>query len=64
MNPDRPISGLIADQIMHLHKAELTLPATQQTGIDVHAITTERQASEYIRQVTDRLQVQATGGGR
>jgi phospholipase C len=64
MNPDRPISGLIADQITHLHKAELTLPPDQQTGIDVHSITTERQASEYIRQVTERLQVRVAGGGR
>jgi phospholipase C len=63
MNPDRPISGLISDQIVHLHKAELTLPPDQQTGIDVHAITTEREASDYIRQVTDRLHVQAAGGG-
>jgi phospholipase C len=64
MNPDRPISGLISDQITHLHKAELTLPPDQQTGIDVHGITTEREASEYIRQVTDRLQVRSSGGGR
>lgn len=60
MNPNRPISGLIHDQIDHLHKAELTLlPPDQQTGIDVHAIQTEAQASDYIQKVTARLHVRA-----
>jgi len=63
MNRDRPISGLIKDQIDHLHKAELTLPPDQQTGVDVHTIQTEAQASNYIQQVTARLQVRYAAGG-
>lgn len=58
MNPSRPISGLLQDQITHLHKVELTLPPDQQTGIDVHAIQTEAQASDYIQQMTVKLHVQ------
>jgi phospholipase C len=63
MNRNRPISGLLKDQIEHLHKAELTLPADQQTGIDIHTITTEAQASNYIQQITVRLQVRVATGG-
>jgi phospholipase C len=62
MNRERPISGLIQDQIEHLHKAELTLPPDQQTGIDIHDIDTEAEASEYIRQVTARLQTRPAAG--
>jgi phospholipase C len=57
MKPDRPLSGLLRDQIDHFHKAELTLPLDQQTGIDVHSIQTEAQASAYIKQITERLHV-------
>lgn len=66
MNPDRPISGLIHDQIDHFHKAELTLlPPEQQTGIDVHSIKTEAEASAYIQQVTTKLHVRvAAAPGR
>ncbi len=58
INPARPISGLVQDQITHLHKVELTLPPDQQTGVDVHSIHTEGQASDYIQQMTARLHVQ------
>jgi len=61
MNANRPISGLLRDQIDHFHKAELTLPPDQQSGVDVHAIETEAQASAYIQQVTAKLHVKAAG---
>lgn len=62
MNAERPISGLIRDQIEHLHKAELAmLPPEEQTGVDVHSLRTEADASQYIEQVTAKLHVRAAG---
>jgi phospholipase C len=59
MDRQRPISGLLLDQVDHYHKAELTLlPPTERTGIDIHKIRTEAQASEYIRRVTEKLHPQ------
>jgi hypothetical protein len=55
MNPDRPVSSLLKNQIEHLQAAEFRLPARQQTNIYINKIKTERQAAEYIRQVTARL---------
>jgi phospholipase C len=63
MNLNRPLSTLLQDQIQHLHKAELTLAPEQQTGVDVHAITTEGQAAAYIQKVTSRLHVQTAKAG-
>ncbi|MGO9241406.1 MAG: alkaline phosphatase family protein [Bryobacteraceae bacterium] len=63
MNRDRPLSTLLQDQIQHLHKAELTLPPNQQTGVDVHSIATESQAADYFQKVTSRLHVQAARAG-
>ena len=55
MNPNRPISKLLRNQIEHLQEAEFRLPADKQTNIYINAIKTEGEASEYIRQVTERL---------
>jgi hypothetical protein len=55
MNPDRPVSSLLKNQILHLQEAEFRLPANLQTNIYINKIKTEREASEYIRQVTARL---------
>ena len=54
-NPDRPVSTLIANQVRHLRRVEGTLSPPQQTGVDIEGITTERQASRYIRKVTRLL---------
>jgi len=54
-NPDRPISTLLKNQIVHLQEAEFRLPANKQTNIYINDIKTEGQASEYIQQVTARL---------
>jgi hypothetical protein len=55
-NPDRPISGLIRTQLLHLHHAEqLQIPENERTNININTLHTERQASEYIQQVTALL---------
>jgi hypothetical protein len=55
MNPNRPISKLLRNQIEHLQEAEFRLPADKQTNIYINAIKTEGEAAEYIRQVTERI---------
>lgn len=55
-NPDRPISGLIRTQLLHLHHAEhLAVPPKERTNININTLHTERQASEYIQRVTALL---------
>ena len=54
-NPDRPISDLVRNQILHLSVAERSLERRHQSPLDVHAIKTERQASEYIEHLTKKL---------
>jgi hypothetical protein len=54
-NPDRPITDLVRNQIMHLSKAEKHLDKRHRTGIDPYSIQTERQASEYIHHLTKKL---------
>ena len=55
-NPDRPISGLIQMQLIHLSTAEQMLPPTvRRTGINIATLHTEGQAAEYIQKVTALL---------
>jgi len=54
-NPDRPISSLIRNQILHLSLAERHLDKRHRTGIDVYSIQTEGEASEYIGHLTAKL---------
>jgi len=61
MNPDRPISGLLKNQIEHMQRAEFRLPAKDQTNIYINKIKTEGEAAEYIRQVTARIHPEAAG---
>lgn len=58
-NPDRPISDLVHNQILHLSVAERHLPKHHQSRIDVHSIKTEREASEYIHHLTKKLHERA-----
>lgn len=51
-NPDRPVSGLLKAQILHLQDAEKRLPLDLRSNIYINAIKTEGEAAEYIRQVT------------
>jgi hypothetical protein len=54
-NKDRPASDLLRAQMRHLYEVEKQLPHRHRTGHNIEAITTEAQASEYIRRVTTRL---------
>jgi phospholipase C len=63
MNPDREVSMLLIEHIQHLHEVEKTLPPEQQTGIDITAIRTEGEASDYIQRVTAALHPATTAGG-
>lgn len=54
-NPDRPITDLVRNQILHLSLAERHLDKRHHSGIDVYSIQTERQASEYIHHLTKKL---------
>jgi len=55
MNPDRPVSKLLRNQMEHLQRAEFRLPMKQQTNIYINAIKTEREAADYIRRVTQAI---------
>lgn len=61
MNKNRPVSGLLKAQVMHLREAEKKLPAHEQSGIDPETIKTEGEAAEYLRKVTARLHPQSSG---
>jgi ArsR family metal-binding transcriptional regulator len=52
---DRPVSGLLKAQILHLHEAERRLPLRHHTDIYINAIKTEGEAAEYIRAVTEAI---------
>lgn len=52
---DRPISGLIRNQLLHLHTAEQFLPEKNRTGENINQLLTELQASKYIQNVTALL---------
>jgi hypothetical protein len=52
---DRPVSGLLKAQILHLHEAERRLPLRHHTDIYINAIKTEGEAAEYISAVTEAI---------
>jgi hypothetical protein len=54
-NHDRPISGLIRTQLLHLHTAEQHLKPEKRTNININNLLTEKQASQYIQKVTALL---------
>lgn len=54
-NPDRPMSDLVRNQILHLSLAERHLEKRHRSGVDVYSIKTEGEASEYIRHLTAKL---------
>lgn len=54
-NKERPVSGLLRTQILHLHEAERRLPVRHHTDIYINAIKTEGEAAEYIRAVTEAI---------
>ncbi len=54
-DPDRPISGLIHMQLVHLSAAEQRFPPDKRTGVNIAMLHTEGQASKYIAKVTAML---------
>ena len=52
---NRPISGLIQMQLIHLSAAEQGFPPAKRTGINIAMLHTERQAADYIQRVTAML---------
>jgi hypothetical protein len=54
-NLNRPVNALLRSQVQHLQQAELRLPARYQSDIYIHAIQTEGEAAEYIREVTEAI---------
>lgn len=55
MNPNRPANALILAQVSHLQQAESRLPLRYRSEIYIHAIKTEGEAAEYIREVTEAI---------
>jgi hypothetical protein len=53
-NPARPLekNQLIQAQVRHFREADRQLPPELQSGVDITAIKTEGEASQYIRSVT------------
>ena len=62
-DPHRPLhkNPLIAAQVRHFEEAESLLAPELRTGVNVSALRTEGEASDYIRKVTRAIH---TGGGR
>jgi hypothetical protein len=54
-NPDRPLSSLVANQVLHLYRVEGSLPRRKRTGVNIEGIETEGQASRYIKKMTRLL---------
>lgn len=63
-NPNRPVSGLIENQIRHLQAAEWRLRPEHRSRIAAQTITTEKQASAYIQHVTSKLHPQGAPTAR
>jgi len=63
-NPDRPVSGLLKAQILHLQDAEKRLPLDLRSNIYINAIKTEGEAADYVRQVTEAIHEAHIDAGR
>lgn len=59
--PDRPITDLVRNQLLHLSLAQRSLPKRHRAPVDVYFIKTEGEASEYIRHITAKLHLRALG---
>src|SRR3989475_13339556 len=55
MDPDRPANALLLAQVSHLQHAERRLPLRYRSEIYTHAIRTESEAANYIREVTEAI---------
>jgi hypothetical protein len=63
-NPDRPISGLIHTQLIHLAAAQQRLPPAKRTGVNIAMLHTEADAASYIQKVTAILHPQGAARTR
>jgi hypothetical protein len=52
---DRPVSSLLLAHVQHMQRAEKNLPLQYRSGKYIKAITTEREAAEYIEEVTEEI---------
>ena len=57
--PDRLAHDMLLGQVEEMREVEESLPANEQTGIDVATIKTEGQAAAYKRAVMDRIRKHA-----
>lgn len=55
MDPERPVNTLLQAQIQHLQQAERQLPLKYRSEIYTHAIQTEGEAAEYIKEITEAI---------
>ena len=55
MNPGRDANCLLRTQVEHLQHAERRLPLRYRSSIYTHAIRTEGEAAQYIREVTEAI---------
>src|SRR5436190_2214872 len=55
MDKNRPANALILAQVSHLQHAERQLPLRYRSDIYTHAIKTEGEAANYIREVTEAI---------
>jgi hypothetical protein len=55
MNPGRDVNCLLRTQVEHLQHAERRLPLRYRSSIYTHAIRTEGEAAQYIREVTEAI---------
>ena len=53
--PDRAITDLVRNQLMHLSLAQRQLDKKHHHPADVYSIKTDAQAAEFIRHVTAKL---------
>ena len=54
-NPDRPVTSLLKSHVEHMREAESKLPLKYRSEFYAKAIKTEREAAEYIRDVTEAI---------
>ena len=62
--PDRPITDLVRNQLLHLSLAQRSLPKQHHAPMDVYSIETEAQASEFIRHVTSKLHLRGAANAK
>jgi hypothetical protein len=53
---NRPVNALLRSQVQHLQQAENRLPLRYRSDIYIHAIQSEGEAADYIREVTEAIQ--------